>query len=54
MNVISKADLRVVGMADADACDIGDEIARHNGLQAGRGSDHSRSTADHISGSHRR
>src|SRR5882724_3737155 len=31
-------------MADADACDIGDEIARHGGLQANRG----RTIADQL------
>ena len=48
--VDARAEPRIVGMADAHAGDIGDEISRQAGLQGGRGN-HIRSPADHISAS---
>ena len=43
----ARAELWVVGMADADAGNIGDEISSQSGLQ-GLSPNHIRSSADHI------
>jgi hypothetical protein len=47
----ARAELVVVGMPDADAGNIGDEISCQSQASNGRGTNHSRSTADHISAS---